>query len=199
MGSTVASSKASSLAWLENIGLTPSFSSAPVPIQHERTTFCLSILLLKRLSILAPPVDWKASGRARLDMSQAPVNYSDSSYVTDACQLTERATQLAAAKLSSQENHGLAPAAVSCTAKPKKTQSHRLLARLSMGIQCVNFHRSAPGLTLCCHYISVVGASHLQFVLSPFCSTPIRFCSRLHDGGAGREPKGKRKRFSSTL
>lgn len=62
LGSTVASSKASYLAWLEIIGLTPLFSSAPVPIQHEQTTFCLSMLLLKRLSILAPPVDWKASG-----------------------------------------------------------------------------------------------------------------------------------------
>lgn len=58
------------------------------------------MLLLKRLSILAPPVDWKASGCARLDMSQVAVNYSDSSSLTDACQLTERASQLAAAELS---------------------------------------------------------------------------------------------------
>lgn len=63
----------------------------------------------------------------------------------------------------------------------------------SVGNSFIKLDRSARSFKSNCHYVKVVGRFHLLFALTPFCLPLIRFCSGLHDGGVGREPRGKRK------
>lgn len=158
--------------------------------QHEQTTLCLRTVFPKLLAILMLTISWTAASRSlRLDMSSV----SQSDWRLSA----SREKELSAEEKSENDQELWLLLAALLT---EITERPELPGTLLAANQIIKSHRSAPFSTLRWHFIRVGGEFYLYFVLlPPFCSTLIRFCSGLDDGGAGREPSENRKCSSSMV